>query len=271
VDVVANQPVSGGCISDAQRLELADGRVVLAKSGAGLPSGLLAVEAAGLRWLAEAGGIAIPEVVGDGDGEVLLLEWIEPGAEQADTAERLGRGLALLHAAGAPTFGWRRDGFIGPLPQANTPSASEWSTFWFGRRIEPLSRQAVDAGSLDPRAAALVERLGGRLTELVGPPEPPARVHGDLWSGNVLVGAGGRPWLVDPAPYGGHREADLAMLHLFGSPGPGFISAYQEVSPLAEGWRERLSLWQLEPLLVHAVLFGGGYGTQAHSVLRRFT
>lgn len=285
VEVLSIRPVGGGCISDAQRVELVDGRVVFAKSGADLPEDLLRVEAAGLSWLAEPGAIALPEVLGlariadDGDengddapaiGDVLLLEWIEPGPRQLATDGRLGTGLARLHATGAPGFGWHRDGYIGSLPQSNTPLAPDWPSFWFGHRIEPLAQQAIDAGSMHRRGAALVDRLGGRLTELSGPPEPPARVHGDLWSGNVLVGPGGEPWLIDPAPYGGHREVDLAMLHLFGRPGSALVDAYREVSPLQAGWQERLRLWQLEPLLVHAVLFGGSYGAQALAILERF-
>lgn len=303
-EVVATQPVRGGCISDARRVELADGRVIFAKSGAGLPEDLLAIEAEGLGWLAEPGAIALPEVLGWSDATresersgtqacvedgpsssanpvrhvtslepagVLLLEWVEPGRPQRDTFARLGSGLARLHVTGPSSFGWHRDGFIGSLSQANTPVTSDWPTFWFTRRIQPLATRALEAGSLDGRAASLVERLGGRLGELAGPPEPPARVHGDLWSGNVIVGVGGTPWLIDPAPYGGHREVDLAMLHLFGDPGRAFIDAYEEVAPLSSGWQERLPLWQLEPLLVHAVLFGGGYGAQARAVLERFT
>ena len=131
-------------------------------------------------------------------------------------------------------------------------------------------RDACDRGALDPAALALLDRLERRLPQVTGPAEPPARVHGDLWSGNVVVDAGGRPWIVDPAPYGGHREVDLAMYSLFGSPSPAFYAAYEEVRPLGDGWRDRLRLWQLGPLLVHAILFGGGYGPQAVDVLRRF-
>ena len=109
-----------------------------------------------------------------------------------------------------------------------------------------------------------------RSPELAGPPEPPARLHGDLWSGNVLAGRDGRPRVVDPAAYGGHREVDLAMLRLFGSPGPRFLAAYEEVAPLAPGHEERVALYQLFPLLVHAVLFGGGYGSSVESAARRY-
>ncbi|MBN2623724.1 MAG: fructosamine kinase family protein [Acidimicrobiales bacterium] len=262
-------PVSGGCISDAGRVELAGGRQVFAKSAAGLPSGLLAVEAEGLRWLGAVPGVSVPEVVSL-TAEVLVLQWVEPGSPTADTDGVLGRQLALLHRAGAPSFGWHRDGFIGREPQRNTPVGRDWCTFWLERRIVPLVDRAVERRAVDGRAHRLVDRLRDRLPDLAGPPEPPARVHGDLWSGNVHVGRDGHPWLVDPAAYGGHREVDLAMLHLFGAPGPDVVAAYDEVLPLAEGWRGRLALWQLEPLLNHAVMFGGGYGSSALAILDRF-
>jgi fructosamine-3-kinase len=108
------------------------------------------------------------------------------------------------------------------------------------------------------------------MAGLAGPPEPPARLHGDLWSGNVLAGADGRPWLVDPAAHGGHREVDLAMLRLFGAPDGRTLDAYQEAHPLAAGHEERVALWQLLPLLVHAILFGGGYGASAERAARRY-
>jgi fructosamine-3-kinase len=263
-------PVGGGCISDAGRVDLAGGRTVFAKAAAGLPEGLLDVEAAGLRWLGEVPGVRVPAVVA-ATPEALVLEWIEPGARTGGTGEDLGRQLAALHRAGAPAFGWHRDGFIGILPQRNTPQSGDWCAFWATRRIEPLVDRAVAAGTLDPRARPLVDRLADRLVDQAGPAEPPARVHGDLWSGNVHVDRDGRPWLVDPAAYGGHREVDLAMLHLFGSPSPEVVAAYDEAFPLAAGWRERLALWQLEPLLTHTVMFGGSYGRSALDVLERFS
>ena len=115
-----------------------------------------------------------------------------------------------------------------------------------------------------------MEAVCERLPELAGPPEPPARLHGDLWSGNAMADADGRPWLIDPSAYGGHREVDLAMLRLFGAPSPRIFAAYEEAAPLAEGWEERVELWQLLPLLVHAVLFGGSYVAAAEQVARRY-
>ncbi len=108
-----------------------------------------------------------------------------------------------------------------------------------------------------------------RIADLAGPAEPPARLHGDLWAGNVLW-SGGRPYLIDPIAYGGHREVDLAMLRLFGSPGPRFLAAYEEVAPLADGHEDRVGLYQLFPLLVHTVLFGGGYGGSAERAARQY-
>lgn len=272
--VTSSRPVGGGCISEARQVQLGDGRTVFAKSGRGLPANLLEVEAEGLRWLGSAEAVRVPQVLGlSREHQVLVLEWVDAGDDgrTARTAQRLGTGLAQLHATGAPAFGWHRDGFIGSLAQRNTPTAEDWPSFWFTRRIEPLARQATDRGSLPHGASALVDRLGAQLEALAGQPEPPARVHGDLWSGNLLVDRDGEPWLVDPAAYGGHREVDLAMLHLFGRPHADVVQAYQEVAPLASGWQDRLQLWQLEPLLVHTVLFGGSYGAQAHAVMSHFT
>jgi fructosamine-3-kinase len=270
VEVARVTPVSGGCISEAARVDLAGGGTVFAKSAAGLPADLLAVEAEGLAWLAEVDGVPVPRVRAVTD-DVLVLDWLPPGAPGPGTDEALGRALARLHAARAPAFGWHRDGYIGREPQRNIPPASDWSAFWSDRRIGPLVERAVAGGALEPRARALADRLRDVLPDRAGPAEPPVRVHGDLWSGNVHVDRDGRPWLVDPAPYGGHREVDLAMLHLFGRPGPGVVAAYHEALPLTDGWRRRLELWQLEPLLNHAVMFGGGYGSSALAVLDRWT
>jgi fructosamine-3-kinase len=200
---------------------------------------------------------------GPDDHRLLVLEWI-PTRRGGVDAERLGRGLAALHGVGATRFGLGRTTWCGPLPQDNAPSP-DWPTFYAERRLIPLARLAVDGGRLDHGVAELVTRVADRIHRVAGPQEPPARLHGDLWAGNVVAGADGAPWLVDPAAHGGHREVDLAMLRLFGGVSERAFSAYEEVHPLAEGAAARVRLWQLAPLLVHTILFGGGYGSSVRA------
>ncbi|HEU4658422.1 MAG TPA: fructosamine kinase family protein [Capillimicrobium sp.] len=261
-------PVPGGDINAAWRVELADGRHAFVKHRPGAPAGEYATEAAGLRWLAEPGALRLPRVLAVSDA-ALALEWVDEGRLDAAGEEELGRGLAELHAAGAPAFGGAWPLRLGAVVLSNEPLA-DWPAFYAERRLRPLAAQARDRGALSAAGAAAIERVCERIDELAGPPEPPARIHGDLWSGNVLAGADGRPWLIDPAAHGGHREVDLAMLRLFGAPSPRVLAAYQEARPLAAGHDERVALWQLLPLLVHAVLFGGGYGASAERAARRY-
>ncbi len=260
------RPVAGGDVNDALRAELEDGRVLFVKHRGEPAPRFYEAEAAGLRALA-AGPLPVPRVVAVRH-EFLALEWVEQGARAAGFDEALGRGLAELHALGADGFGADVT-FIGSLALPDEP-ADDWPTFYGQQRLAPLLAMAVDAGALPHGTAARVERVIGRLDELCGPPEPPARLHGDLWSGNVMAGPDGAPWLVDPASYGGHREVDLGMLALFGSPSRGFLEAYEEVWPLAEGHEERVALAQLLPLLVHAVMFGGGYGASVDRAAARY-
>lgn len=269
--VTSLAPLAGGDTSAAFRATTASGGTAFVKAHASDPVGLLAAEAHGLAWLAEAAALRVPQVLGldeEGSQQVLVLEWIEPGRAGPDHDERLGRELASLHLAGAPGFGLDRAGFVGTLPLDNTP-ADDWPTFYAERRIRPLVRLASDRGHLDAGTVAAIERLLDRLAERAGPPEPPARLHGDLWGGNALVDAEGSPVLVDPAAHGGHREVDLAMMQLFGGFGPRTFAAYAEVAPLAAGHDARVPLWQLHPLLVHTVLFGGGYARSVAGVVAR--
>ncbi|MFN8038307.1 MAG: fructosamine kinase family protein [Acidimicrobiales bacterium] len=270
--VVDLAPIAGGDTSRAFRATTAGGRPAFVKAHDPEPAGLLAAEAHGLAWLAAAAAVRVPAVLGldhDGPRPVLVLEWIEPGAPARDHDEVLGRGLAAQHATGAPAFGLDRDGFIGPLPLDNAP-ADDWPTFYAERRIRPLLRIATDRGRLDPDTVAAVDHVADHLPDLAGPPEPPARLHGDLWGGNALVDADGRPVLVDPAAHGGHREVDLAMMRLFGGFGPRTFAAYAEAAPLGDGHEDRIALWQLHPLLVHAVLFGGRYARSVAAAAKRY-
>ena len=269
-EVASLARVGGGDINDAYAATLEDGARAFVKTRGDAPAGEFTAEAAALRWLAEPGGLGVPEVLGvldtDGLPRLLVLEWLEPG-DARDEAD-LGRGLATIHAAGATSFGGTTDLRIGRLSLPNDPTDS-WAEFYADRRLRPLLAPARDRGALSSSGVAVVEQVCDRMAELAGPPEPPARLHGDLWTGNVLW-SHGRPYLIDPLAYGGHREVDLAMLRLFGAPGPRFVAAYEEIAPLAPGHEDRVSLYQLFPLLVHAVLFGGSYGASAEHAARRY-
>jgi fructosamine-3-kinase len=269
--VVATAPVAGGDVATATRLRLSDGTTALMKTLPHAPEDFFTDEAAGLRWLADAtasGGAHVPEVLGV-DHECLIIRWVEPGKNSVDVAATLGRELAATHAAGAPSYGLDRDGFIGRLPLPNRP-ADTWAEFYAVRRVLPYLKLARDRGAVTDSQAATIEAIVPRLADLV-PEEPPSRLHGDLWNGNVLWGLDGHAWLIDPAVYGGHREVDLAMLALFGLPHlPRMLDAYDEAAPLADGWQDRVPVHQIFPLLVHACHFGGGYGERAADAAAKY-
>ncbi|EON22428.1 MULTISPECIES: fructosamine kinase family protein [Nocardioides] len=268
--VVSTAPVAGGDIATATRLRLSNGQTALMKTLAHAPAGFFEAEATGLRWLASApGGVPVPEVLA-ADGDCVILAWIEPTPKhQPEAAISFGTALAATHRAGASAYGAPRDGFIGRLPMPNKACAT-WPEFYAVRRVLPYLKLARDRGAVTDGEAATIESVIGRLSSLI-PDEAPARLHGDLWNGNCLWGVDGVVHAIDPAAHGGHREADLAMLHLFGLPHlPRVMQAYTEAFPLADGWEDRLPLHQLFPLLVHACMFGGGYGARAATVAARF-
>ncbi len=251
------------------RVTLAGGRMVFVKvTDAG--SGVFDAEAAGLRWLAEACAEGADPVAEEGDSLVvpvigvdehmLVLPWVEQRSATAAAAERFGRELAGIHGVRARSYGAPWPGFIASLPLDNTVSDGGWARWYGERRLAPFLRRAAD--QLDSGERRLIERVIENVESLAGPPEPPSRIHGDLWSGNVLW-TEGRGVLIDPAAHGGHRETDLAMLALFGAPHlDRILAAYREAYPLADGWRARVPLHQLHPLLVHLALFGAGYRSQ---------
>ena len=271
-EATGSRGVSGGSINDALQVDLADGRRAFVKTRRDARPGEYAAEAASLAWLAEPAAVRLPAVIAV-DETFLAIEWIETGALDAAGEEALGRGLAAMHGAGAPRFGAFHDGpaelHVGPLGFDAAPS-DDWPGFYAERLVRPLIAQAVDRGSLSRGGGDAVGRVCDRMADLAGPPEPPARLHGDLWGGNVLGGTDGAAWLVDPIAYGGHREVDLAMLRLFGAPSRGVFDAYGEAAPPADGHADRVPLYQLLPLMIHAVLFGGGYGASAENAARRY-
>ena len=266
--------VGGGAIDVASAVTFLDGREVFVKTHTRPDPRMFPCEARGLEWLRDADAIRVPRLLAVSDEHAsgpsfLALELIVSAPRRPDYDERLGRGLAALHRAGADGFGLPYDNFIADLPQANAP-LDDWPSFYARRRLEPQLSLALQTGRAPTVWATRFDRILDRLPDLLGPDEPPARLHGDLWSGNLLVDERGDPCLVDPAVYGGHREIDLGMLSLFGSPGPRFWSAYDEVFPRLPGASERTDLYQLYPLLVHVTLFGGTYVGAVDAVVDRY-
>ncbi|ASU78031.1 fructosamine kinase [Actinopolyspora erythraea] len=266
--------LGGGDASTAYEVPLADGRSVFAKAAPPDMPGALRAEAASLHWLAEPGAVRVPRVHGD-DERWLVTEHVAEASPTPEAADEFGRSLARTHAAGAPAHGCPppggpRDAWIGLAPMRDEPVA-DWPTFYGTLRVEPYVRRLVDSGTLRSSEAEPITGICERLGELPGADEPPARLHGDLWSGNVHWGrapgdAEPHVWVIDPAAHGGHRETDLAMLRLFGCPHlERVLAAYEEESPLAAGWRDRVGLHQLFPLLVHGVLFGRSFATRARA------
>lgn len=280
----------------AGRIRHDDGSLTFLKSGT--QAGLAAFEARGLRALAAAGA-RVPRVLRAEDDR-LELDWVEDvGSRTPETEAAFGRELAALHrdsrlpdvaddwfgsvdvhpdrqcgADGGQVRAW-----LGAAEIDLTPCRT-WAESWVVRRIVPLAELAAAQG----RAPGCVPQLAGRLAEVtdgfgpdspathpgaavLGGAEPSSLVHGDLWAGNRLIDAEGRSWLIDPCAHRGHREVDLAMMDLFGGFGRTVWEAYDEAFPLAEGWQDRVFAYQAVPLLVHAVLFGGGYGRQAEASL----
>lgn len=270
------KPLAGGSINAAWAVGLDDGRRVFVKSrpaGQVGPGDVFASEARGLAYL-RAGlegveRLRVPEVIAC-DINFLVLELFEPGPPCADFDELLGRGLAGLHESGSglAEFGLDHANYIGSEAQPNDPR-ERWPEFYRDLRLRPMLARADARGLITPALRRRFDALFERLATLCGDPEPPARLHGDLWGGNLIRDHHGCPILIDPAVYAGHREVDLAMMRLFGGFGGRSFEAYAEVWPLQPGWERRVHLYQLYPLLVHVVLFGRSYLGALESALDR--
>ena len=270
-DVLRSTPVSGGDINDAYRLTLEDGRQVFMKANRSAGVSFFQAEADGLEAICTTGAIGTPRVIAVGRdpqyGAFLLLEWVEAAPMAHGFWERFGRSLAQMHRVPADRFGWERDNYIGASPQINTQH-DRWIAFYRDCRLAPQFRNSQHY--FDPSMWKRITRLLDHLEDHLVEPPHPSLLHGDLWSGNFITGNDGQAWLIDPAVYVGHAEADLAMTELFGGFHPDFYSAYREVNPLQPGYEQRRDLYNLYHLLNHLNLFGGGYLSAVFRVLNQY-
>jgi fructosamine-3-kinase len=271
IHITSVHPVSGGCINQAYEVETAEGSYFLKINGQEPPD-FFQKEAAGLNELRSAGTeLIIPEVIAvrnpaPNAAGFLLMDYI-PAQTQGDAAV-FGAQLAALHKHRTDYFGFSADNYIGSLPQSNTPHP-HWIEFFCDQRIEPLLKQAIEGGQADPDLRSHWDRLAHRLDQLI-PDCKPSLLHGDLWSGNYMFDTRGRAVLIDPAVYYGHPEMDLAFSRMFGGFSAAFYEGYEAVSPLEPGFKERVDIHNLYPLLVHVNLFGGHYANQLSASLKSY-
>jgi protein-ribulosamine 3-kinase len=277
VKINGSSPVGGGCINECFRVDTSAGTFFVKYNDASRYPGMFEAEAAGLKLLDRAvrkvhdSDILVPEVVahgGDGQHSLLVLEFLESGKKGAGFWEGFGVGLANLHRVSDGEFGLDHANYIGSLPQSNGRH-TDWPGFFIEERLEAQLKLARDAGRAGRELVKGFESLYPRLPDLF-PEEPPAMLHGDLWSGNFMVAEGGKAAIVDPAVYYGHRYMDLGMSRLFGGFAPAFYEAYDSAFPLEKNWVEGTEVANLYPLLVHLNLFGAGYLGSIQSVLRKF-
>ena len=258
----------GGCINECHVVR-GRGQAYFVKLNAPARREMFAAEAAGLEEIARTRSIRVPRPVCHGanrEASWIVLEHLrlEPATGEAWCA--LGTHLARLHRVTAATHGWERDNTIGATPQVNTPDA-DWIAFWRGRRLGfqlALARSSGHGGRLADRGALLMEKLPAFFS---GYRPAPSLLHGDLWSGNAAMTAGGEPVIYDPAVYYGDRETDLAMTELFGGFPRQFYDAYRAEFPLDPGYESRRPLYNLYHVLNHLNLFGGGYAAQAERMI----
>jgi fructosamine-3-kinase len=273
ISILKSQGLRGGEINDSYRIDLADGTRLFVKTHPQAPEGMYRDEAQGLQWLAQTKSLTTPAIIAftdtqDTAHQFLVLEYLKSSSRQKSFDEDLGRGLAHMHRFGASCFGLDTPNYLATLVQNNSP-CDTWAQFYAQRRLDAQLKIAMRKGA--PLAwAAMFEKLYTRLDELVGDPEAPARLHGDLWGGNLHVGAQGEPCLIDPAVYGGHREIDLAMMRLFGGFSDKVFHSYHEAYPLQAEHHDRVGLYQLYPLMVHFNLFGGHYADSVTRSLRAY-
>ncbi|MFP3853636.1 MAG: fructosamine kinase family protein [Anaerolineales bacterium] len=265
--VTGVKPVAGGCINNGARIETGSGASFFLKQNPQAPSDMFRREAEALRELAIEGGPVVPKPLLV-EAKFLLLEDLNPGPKQPDYWPSFGRRLAGLHQKQNDQFGFDHDNYLGSTPQPN-PWTRDGFEFFAEHRLLFQAHLAQENRHFTADDFKRVEALAKRLPDLI-PEQPAALIHGDLWSGNAIADSQGRPAIIDPAAHYGWPEAELGMTKLFGGFPAAFYDAYQEIQPLAEGWRERLPLYNLYHLLNHLNIFGSSYSARVQSVLSRF-
>lgn len=254
--------LGGGDFAQSYCAQLDSGERLFIKTHHHPPEGFFSTEATGLQWLRDSAAVAVPEVRAfSDDPPYLALGWIDVGGVSGTGTSgeaEFGRSLAQLHRQPQTQFGRSDHRTTGSLALSNQP-CSTWVEFFATRRLLPLADIARQRGAIPNKDILAIEKLAQKLDTLDLPAEPPSLLHGDLWAGNRLIDADGLSWLIDPAAHYSCREFDLAMMQLFGGFGPECFSAYHEEYPLQPGWRQRISLHQLAPLIVHAIKFGSSY------------
>lgn len=266
------QPVSGGSINHAARLDTSWGVYFLKANDSFLYPQMFEKEARGLDALKQTGHITIPEVIftGEEDGlSFMILRFVESKPRASDFWEKFGQALAKIHRHTSAHFGYEENNFIGSLVQCNKKH-NKWTDFFIEERLEKQLSQAIQNGKMNSGDTNLFRNIYLKIESLFSEEEP-AFLHGDLWNGNFMTGNSGEPCLIDPAVYFGHREMDLAMTHLFGGFDEAFYNSYQSEFPLAPGFDERIDLCNLYPLMVHLNLFGGSYLSQVKNIVKRFS
>lgn len=269
--ITAFEPVGGGSINYAGKVSLDQREFFIKWNDRAKFPGMLATEAKGLELLAGATDLLIPTVISceePGSFQYLMLSFIKSSPRQNNYWEALACGLAGIHKKNEVTYGLSYSNYIGSLPQSNL-EATSWLDFFIRERLEKQVQLAEQNEMCDPSMRLHFDRLYQKLDQYLID-ERPCLVHGDLWSGNVIVGERGEPALIDPAVYFGNREVDLAMSKLFGGFDSNFYRAYEDCFPVENGLHERIEIYNLYPLLVHLNLFGGSYYRQIMHVLRRF-
>ncbi len=259
--------LGGGCVADVRRLEMADGRILVAKRS---PGGGLAAEGAMLAYLAGHSALPVPAVRFCAD-DLLIMAWLPGGGALDVSAQHHAAELvAALHGVRGPGFGFEHDTVIGGLPQPN-PRTGSWIGFFREHRLLAMARAAYDAGRLPKDLTRRVEQFAGRVDRYLEEPDHPSLIHGDLWGGNVLAQDGRITGFIDPAIYWADPEIELAFGTLFGTFDRAFFDRYNEIRPIRPGFFEvRRDIYNLYPLLVHVRLFGGTYTSSVSRILQQF-